>query len=130
MSNDLINNKIIKNLWAQTKVICGNHSGEINPPEMIIKKTGNVVYYGCSTYSAKSPNTTCRNAVKIGDFEKMLEHLALILTESFDNFEFRNLTNYEWVSKNNKLKFKVLSHTNQELVIMITNIETIQGGKL
>ena len=120
----------VKNLWSTTKIVCGNHPNETNPPEMVAKKTGNVVYYGCSTYSPKSPTTTCRNAVKTSDIEKMIDHLADILAESFDNFEARNLTNYEWTSKNKKIHFKVLSHTNKELVVQVTNIDMINGGKL
>lgn len=121
---------IVKNLWENTKVICGNHPDEKNPPEMIVKKTGKIMYYGCPTYSPKEPTTTCRNAISLADYEKMLEHLGKILTDAFDNFETRNLTNYEWETKNKKIKFKVLSHTNNGLVVMATNLDTIHGGRL
>lgn len=121
---------MITNLWGFTKLVCGNHPNESNPPELVLKQTGKMVYYGCPTYSPKRPNDSCRNAITTRDYEKMLEYLSDKINSAYLNLQTINLTNHQWQTNNKKITFKVIEHNNFGITIMVTNKEVIQGGKL
>lgn len=93
---------MVKNLWKQIEVVCGNH--EKDYPVMGLKQGHRSLFYSCPKYypDTRQPGeTACRNHVSTEDFEKILEILS---TEA----ETQMLSGQKICLKNMKFKVKTI----------------------
>ncbi len=104
--------------WKNIKLVCGNH-GENYEHEMEIKVITNAkgdrdsAFYTCPLFISlddmSKGDTSCRNRLSYGDFEKML---ATLNDLADDGAEVTNLTGYTWTTKNG-ITFKVIKHSTK-----------------
>lgn len=94
---------MIKNLWAVTKIYCGNHE---EPIEMILKQGPKSLFYACPDYEKRYQGEKgCPNRVSTEIVEKILEHIAAKIQSVGSGI---NLTGYKFTVSN--VSCTVLKH--------------------
>lgn len=118
---------MVKNLWKNTKIVCGNH-GDDYSNELTIHPSADMskdIFYSCPKYypeNRTSDEKACRNHVSILDVEELMNFLS----EKFDEYDNINLEGYKWTSKKG-IEYKILKQTNDnEFVISALNHKGLQ----
>lgn len=118
---------MIKNLWKHIDVVCGNH-GEDTSVKMGWKTGHRSMFYSCPKYypdARESGERACCNNVSVEDFEKIVDSLSDELSAMMKmGNPTPNLTNYSFKLKS--IVIKVLSHTDDSIVISILNKKALQ----
>lgn len=126
---------MIKNLWAQIRLICGNH-GDNRSIQMLPHAAaegavarslyGNNsmnMFYACPKYypdQREEGEALCRNHISMKEFEEMLNYISSILEEAEFAGESINLVGAKWTNKK-KTEFLVIRHTEKHIDILCLN---------
>ena len=108
---------MIKNIWAITKVYCGNHD---EPIEMQFKSGPQSVFYACPEYDNKyKGGKACPNRVSYSQVDDLLKKISdIIETHAMEGSDI-DLTNYQFTHK--MLQCRVLEHKPTSLKISVIN---------
>lgn len=116
---------MVKNLWKQVLIVCGNH-GE--PENVMSLKTGHrSMFYSCPKYypEAREPGErACKNHVSVDDFEKILGRLSKEVEELMISGQKPCLKNLKYKVKT--IEVEVMKHSDNCLVLKVLNKKALQ----
>lgn len=113
---------MIKNIWKNIDVVCGNH--EDLHTRLIPTQGKDSMFYACPKYRSENREEgerACPNRITLKDYEAMIKHLSDKLEEGCG---FINLTNHQWTSKG--IEFKVLKHRDDYIRVSMLNKKSLQ----
>ena len=115
---------MVKNLWKQIEVICGNHDSDF--PKMYLKEGHRSMFYACPKYypdNHSASERACKNNVSTDEFQKILQRLA---DEIEDQMYFGgnvSLQNMKFTIKS--IYIEVVSHKDDKIIIKVKNIKAL-----
>jgi hypothetical protein len=116
---------MISKFWSDIELYCAN--GHDEPQKMELEQVGKLLYYVCPKGHSKNCDINepvCKNRLSIVDFEKMIDYLDKMITESVQNGEELNLTNYKWKKK--LLSFHIIEH-GKKMKIEVLNKDELHS---
>lgn len=119
---------MVKNLWKQIEVICGNHP-TVNEKVVMQPKVGHrSMFYSCPKYYSEARTVgerACKNNVSTEDFEKILEYLSKEIENMMMSGQKPCLKNLKFKIKN--IQIEVTEHTDDLLQIKVFNKKSIDS---
>ena len=109
---------MIQNLWKSIKIVCGNCATH-TPLEAKIAES---LFYSCPNYynfKKAEGEKPCGNRISGVDYERMVTHISKKIEEAALNYEKIWLQGYTFKIKH--IEFKVLEHTDKEIVVSVLN---------
>lgn len=117
---------MIKNLWKQVVLICGNHHKK--EVVMNLKEGPSSLFYACPKYYPENrlpEERACVNRLNLVDFERMLDHISRKIMDNMERDIAVNLTGYQFKDKKGT-QYKILLHTDEEIKIEVLNRRAIK----
>ncbi len=118
---------MIKNLWKDIELVCGNHS---EPNIKLEPKIAESLFYSCPKYYDFNRNPgerICANRISGIDYERMVSHISSKLEEAALNYEHVWLQGYTFTIK--QIDFKVIEHTDNKIIVSVINRKAL-GRKI
>lgn len=109
---------MIKNLWSNTNLFCGNHEEQI---EMHCKTGPKSVFYACPEYEKKyQGKRACPNRLSIDDYEGILKCISEKIESDTASHVQTDLTN--WKFNYRQVECKIMKqHPNGHIDIQVLN---------
>lgn len=118
---------MIKNLWQNTKICCGNHPHEENVVEMNIQDGPSSPFYACPKYYPENRNEmerACANRINFVDFEKFIDHISEFIEEANRNKETPALVGHIWKYKT--ITFEVIEYKYGNIKVKMLNRKALK----
>ena len=110
---------MIKNIWNEIEVFCGNGHNELI--KMEIQQGPHSLFYACPKYHPENRGENeraCNNRINLVDYEKMIDHISDILIDAELDGRVEYLTGHSWSA--NGIDFKVVDHSDKIRILMLS----------